>query len=78
MGLSCITTCRLDALKAVCSRNESDDITKLCCTEDNLDATIQGFNLMKSEVEKIEVIAEKDVKKNGRSTLPKNHLKLVK
>ncbi|KAL6134971.1 hypothetical protein ACLB2K_067199 [Fragaria x ananassa] len=64
MGLSCITTCRLDALKAVCSRNESDDITKLCCTEDNLDATIQGFNLMKSEVEKIEVIAEKDVKKN--------------
>nr|XP_004305841.2 PREDICTED: putative methyltransferase NSUN6 [Fragaria vesca subsp. vesca] len=64
MGLSCITTCRLDALKAVCSRNESDDITKLCCTNDNLDATIQGFNLMKSEVEKIEVIAEKDLKKN--------------
>ncbi|KAL6137173.1 hypothetical protein ACLB2K_062467 [Fragaria x ananassa] len=63
MGLSCITTCRLDALKAVCSRNESDDITKLCCTEDDLDATIQGFNLMKSEVEKMEVIAEKDVKK---------------
>ncbi|KAM5580084.1 rRNA (cytosine-C(5))-methyltransferase NOP2C [Rosa sericea] len=70
MGLSCITTCRLDALKAVCSRNESDNITNHCCTEDNCDVTIQGSNLLKSEVEKIEVTAteklnaEKDFKKN--------------
>lgn len=75
MGLSCITTCRLDALKAVCSRNESDNMSNLCCTEDNHGVTIQGSNLMKSEVEKIESIAterlnaEKDFKKSGTSIL---------
>jgi hypothetical protein len=75
MGLSCITTCRLDALKAVCSRNESDNMSNLCCTEDNHGIKIQVSNLMKSEVEKIESIAterlnaEKDFKKSGRSIL---------
>ncbi|XVE72339.1 hypothetical protein DITRI_Ditri11bG0031800 [Diplodiscus trichospermus] len=41
MGLTCITTYKLDALKAVCKRNGSTDMTSSCCNKDNNDAVIQ-------------------------------------
>ncbi|KAH0983749.1 hypothetical protein GBA52_010926 [Prunus armeniaca] len=69
MGLSCITPYKLDALKAVCVRNESEDLSDPSCAKDNHGGHIQDSNFMKSEVEKIESItferlnAENDFKK---------------
>ncbi|XP_022771814.1 putative methyltransferase NSUN6 isoform X2 [Durio zibethinus] len=37
MGLTCITAYKLDALKAVCKRNGSSDMTTLCYNKDNND-----------------------------------------
>ena len=42
MGLTCITTYKLDALKAVCKRNGSSDTTTLCYNKDNSDVVIQS------------------------------------
>ncbi|KAJ0112158.1 hypothetical protein Patl1_01425 [Pistacia atlantica] len=42
MGLNCITTYKLDALKAVCRRNESNDISTKYCSKDNVCESIQG------------------------------------
>lgn len=41
MGLTCIKTYKLDALKAVCKRNESSDMASLCNNKDNTDLVIQ-------------------------------------
>ncbi|MFQ6633892.1 hypothetical protein Gotur_012065 [Gossypium turneri] len=41
LGLTCITTYKLDALKAVRKRNGSSDMTTLCCNKDNNDAVNQ-------------------------------------
>ncbi|XP_007048973.2 PREDICTED: putative methyltransferase NSUN6 isoform X1 [Theobroma cacao] len=45
MGLTCITTYKLDALKAVCKRNGSSDMTTLCGNKDNNDVVIQSSDL---------------------------------
>lgn len=44
MGLNCITTYKLDALKAVSRRNESSDTSMQYCSKDNVCETIQGFD----------------------------------
>ncbi|XVE78521.1 hypothetical protein DITRI_Ditri13aG0151700 [Diplodiscus trichospermus] len=41
MGLTCITTYKLDALKAVCKRNGSTDMTTLCYNKDKNDVVTQ-------------------------------------
>ncbi|PPD68624.1 hypothetical protein GOBAR_DD34497 [Gossypium barbadense] len=41
LGLTCITTYKLDALKAVRKRNGSSDMTTLCCNKDNNDVVNQ-------------------------------------
>ncbi|XVF71218.1 hypothetical protein PTKIN_Ptkin12aG0018400 [Pterospermum kingtungense] len=41
MGLTCIKTYKLDALKAVCKRNVSSDMAALCNNKDNTDLVIQ-------------------------------------
>ncbi|XP_021301026.1 putative methyltransferase NSUN6 isoform X3 [Herrania umbratica] len=45
MGLTCITTYKLDALKAVRKSNGSSDMTTLCCNKDNNDVVIQSSDL---------------------------------
>ncbi|XVF31778.1 hypothetical protein REPUB_Repub17cG0021600 [Reevesia pubescens] len=42
MGLTCVTTYKLDALKAVCKRNVSCDMTTLCYDKNNNDVVIQS------------------------------------
>lgn len=43
MGLNCITTYKLDALKSVCPKGESIDMTPLCSREDISCLTIQNL-----------------------------------
>lgn len=45
MGLNCITTYKLDALKAVCRRNESYSTTDLSFGKQNGDVTIQNSDM---------------------------------
>ncbi|XVF20904.1 hypothetical protein REPUB_Repub12eG0043700 [Reevesia pubescens] len=45
MGLTCIRTYKLDALKAVCKRNGSGDMTTLCYNKDDNDVVIQRSDL---------------------------------
>lgn len=52
MGLNCITAFRLDALKAVCRRNDSDITTDLCCSKEIDGVTIQSSDLLGSHVER--------------------------
>lgn len=72
MGLSCITTYKLDALKAVRRRSEGDDTTNLACSKDNYDVTVQSSDSVKLHVEKKAPItleglnADETLKKNGR------------
>lgn len=72
MGLNCITAFKLDALKAVWQRNDSDITTDLCCSEEIDGVTIQSSDLLGSHVEKNSSIimegmsAEKSGKESGR------------
>ncbi|OMP05373.1 Bacterial Fmu (Sun)/eukaryotic nucleolar NOL1/Nop2p [Corchorus olitorius] len=45
LGLTCITTYKLDALKSVCKRNESKDMTTCCSNKDNNNIVIQSSDL---------------------------------
>ena len=51
MGLDCITTYKLDALKSVRQKNESKDMTTRCSTEDIVDLTIQNSDSLRSQIE---------------------------
>lgn len=51
MGLSCIQTYKLDALKSVRRKNECDAVTSLSCCKDN--NSMQSSNPMVLQVEKI-------------------------
>ncbi|XP_068303789.1 rRNA (cytosine-C(5))-methyltransferase NOP2C [Pyrus communis] len=70
MGLSCITPYKLDALKSVCTTNESNDFSNHSCIEDNHGGNVQGSDLIKSELENSKLItferlnAETDFKKS--------------
>ncbi|XP_050135294.1 rRNA (cytosine-C(5))-methyltransferase NOP2C isoform X3 [Malus sylvestris] len=70
MGLSCITPYKLDALKSVCTTNESDDFSNHSCIKENHVGNVQGSDLIKSELEKSKLItferlnAEMDFKKS--------------
>lgn len=55
MGLSCITTYKLDALKSVCQSNERDKETNLSYSKDN--SSTPSSNLMTVPVEKIASVA---------------------
>lgn len=55
MGLSCITTYKLDALKSVCRSNERDNETNLSYSKDN--SSTPSSNLMTVPVEKIASVA---------------------
>ncbi|KAK9284762.1 hypothetical protein L1049_023939 [Liquidambar formosana] len=58
MGLSCITTYKLDALKAVCRRNESNDMITLCCNKDNEGLSIQSSDSPRLHMEKVSSISK--------------------
>ncbi|OMO95675.1 Bacterial Fmu (Sun)/eukaryotic nucleolar NOL1/Nop2p [Corchorus capsularis] len=45
LGLTCITTYKLDALKSVCRRNESKDMTTCCSNKDDNNIVIQSSDL---------------------------------
>lgn len=75
MGLNCITAFKLDALKAVWRRNDSDITTDLCCSEEIDGVTIQSSDLLGSHVERNSSIimegmsAEKSGKESGRKNI---------
>ncbi|KAG6658122.1 hypothetical protein CIPAW_04G138100 [Carya illinoinensis] len=69
MGLNCITTYKLDALKAVSRSNDSYATTNLCCNEKNNGVTIQSSDLPSLHVER-ELTEEMNADKsceNGRN-----------
>ncbi|WRX10684.1 SAM-dependent methyltransferase RsmB/NOP2-type - like 3 [Theobroma cacao] len=73
MGLTCITTYKLDALKAVCKRNGSSDMTTLCGNKDNNDVVIQSSDLRPlenggSSTTTVGLNADTNCKENGRVT----------
>ncbi|XP_031383950.1 putative methyltransferase NSUN6 isoform X2 [Punica granatum] len=51
LGLNCITTYKLDALKAVCRRSDSDISSSSYCAEDTSNSAISNSNMMESHVE---------------------------
>ncbi|KAM7503031.1 hypothetical protein LguiB_001935 [Lonicera macranthoides] len=51
MGLGCITTYKLDALKSVRRKSESKDMTTRCSTEDIVDLNIQNSDSLRSQIE---------------------------
>lgn len=53
MGLDCITTYKLDALKSVRRKSESKDMTTECSTEDIMDLNIQNSDSLRSQIETI-------------------------
>ncbi|XP_061342833.1 rRNA (cytosine-C(5))-methyltransferase NOP2C isoform X2 [Gastrolobium bilobum] len=60
MGLSCIKTFKLDALKSVRHRNEMDTSTDLCCINGNNGVTDQVFGSPNLQVERMSsIIAER-------------------
>lgn len=72
MGLNCIKTFKLDALKAVCQSNESDNLTgPYSCNADN-DVTDQLSDSTNLHAEKMSSIGieklniKKTVEENGR------------
>lgn len=58
MGLKCITTYKLDALKAVRRKNESNDEPNMCNSKDNNYTTSQNSDLMKLHKEVPSIAAE--------------------
>ena len=72
MGLKCITTYKLDALKAVRQGDECDDTINLACSKDDNDVTLQGSDLTKLQEEENASIsiegmdADKTSKKSGK------------
>lgn len=52
MGLHCITTYKLDALKAVCRSNESNDMTTPSCRKDTEGVTLQSSDSPRLQMEK--------------------------
>ncbi|KOM46454.1 hypothetical protein LR48_Vigan07g015800 [Vigna angularis] len=68
MGLSCIKTFKLDALKSVCRRDDIDTLTDPCCNNAKNDVTNQVFDSPNLEVEIVSPIVTegKDEKTNGR------------
>lgn len=52
MGLHCITTYKLDALKSVRQKDECDAITNLACGKDNNGVSLETSESMKLKVEK--------------------------
>ncbi|XP_017983330.1 PREDICTED: putative methyltransferase NSUN6 isoform X2 [Theobroma cacao] len=74
MGLTCITTYKLDALKAVCKRNGSSDMTTLCGNKDNNDVVIQSSDLRPlenggSSTTTVGLNADTNCKENGRKNM---------
>lgn len=74
MGLSCITTYKLDALKAV-RRNECDDVTNLSYSKDN--SGMESSNLMMEQVEKIASIASEGLSTDKASKISGREILLV-
>lgn len=71
MGLKCITTYKLDALKAVRRKNESNDEPNMCNSKDNNYITSQNSDSMKLHKEVPSIAAEglngdKSCKEKGR------------
>lgn len=72
MGLSCITTYKLDALKSVRRKNECDDMTNLASEKVNNGDTVQSSDVMKLQMEKNAPVAseglnaDKTFNKTGR------------
>lgn len=58
MGLKCITTYKLDALKAVRRKNESNDEPNMCSSKDNNYITAQNSDSMEVHKEVSYIAAE--------------------
>ena len=50
MGLSCIKTFKLDALKSICRRDDVDTFTDLCCCNAKIEVTNQFIFLFNAKV----------------------------
>ncbi|KAL2316823.1 hypothetical protein Fmac_030699 [Flemingia macrophylla] len=73
MGLSCIKTFKLDALKSVCRRDDIDTFTDPCSTNAKNDVTNQVFDSPNLQVERVSplVIEGKDEETNGGAYVSK-------
>ncbi|PON32547.1 RNA (C5-cytosine) methyltransferase [Parasponia andersonii] len=61
MGLSCITTYKLDALKSVRRKNDIDDMTDLTCRRLNNGETVQSSDSMKLQVKNNASVASEEL-----------------
>lgn len=77
MGLNCITAFKLDALKAVWRRNDSDITTDLCCSEEIDGVTIQSSDLLGSHVERNSSIIMEGMsaEKSGKESAMKKRMR---
>ncbi|RDX77327.1 putative methyltransferase NSUN6, partial [Mucuna pruriens] len=73
MGLSCIKTFKLDALKSVCRRDDIDTFTDLFCSNAKNDVTNQVFDSPNLQVERVSplVTEGKGEKTNGGAYVSK-------
>ncbi|XP_059452670.1 rRNA (cytosine-C(5))-methyltransferase NOP2C [Corylus avellana] len=66
MGLNCITTYKLDALKAVCQRNDSNSTTDLCCSKEDDGVTNLNSDMLSLHVERESSITTKGMNDKSR------------
>lgn len=73
MGLSCIKTFKLDALKSVCRRDDIDTFTDPCCNNAKIDVTNQVLDSPNLQVERVSplVTEDKGKKPNGGAYVSK-------
>lgn len=60
MGFNCITTYKLDALKAVCQRNDSNSMGNPCCSDEN-----DGVNNQKADVPSLQMETQSPITTEG-------------
>ncbi|PKI31348.1 hypothetical protein CRG98_048274 [Punica granatum] len=66
LGLNCITTYKLDALKAVCRRSDSDISSSSYCAEDTSNSAISNSNMMESHGEGKVYVSRAEIRKSMR------------
>lgn len=74
MGLSCIKTYKLDALKSVCRRDDIDTFTDPCCTNAKNDVTNQVFDSPNLEVEIVSPLVTEGL---NSQTLEESYMHLI-
>lgn len=62
LGLGCIKTFKLDALKSVCRRNDVDTFTDPCCNDANNGVKDQVFGSPNLQVERMSSLVTESLK----------------